>query len=618
MVLQNWLSGLFGRMRQRVQRRRIASSRLRISRLSDVAATVERFEPRIVLSAISAMNDSYSVQSMMGSSTPTVLDVLANDTGGTGSLSISSVGTVPYGTLSVQQPQTQGGHQTLLFTPMMGYSGTESFTYTATDNAGDYGTAMVTVSVSNSFGSSAPQISALSSHVGSTLGGGTPITINGSGFNSVSAVLFGNSLAASYTVNSSSSITAVAPAHSAGTVDVTIVTSMGSTSTSMNDQYTFQAPVGLPSVSTVSPGTATTSGGTTIVITGSNFNNVTGISFGGTPAASFTVNSSTSISAVTPMHVSGQVDVQVTTTSGTSAITASDQLIFTTPVLPPAVTGLSTSSGPTAGGNSITILGTNFTNATGVKFGTVSATSFVVNSSSSITVVVPAGVADTVDITVTNQAGTSGWSSADQYSYQSSVPTVTGLSATSGYTTGGTSVAIVGTNMSTVTAVLFGTVPAKSFIATSPTSLTAIAPAEGVGLVDITLQSSSGKSAITAADKFAYVAPPPTVTAVSVSSGPLTGGTPVIISGSLLSSATRVLFGAIPASSFSINANGTITATSPAESAGVVDIRVTNNNGTSPAVAADQFHFTTAVPVTPPGGPTSLNPQGLPVIDGLD
>ena len=253
----------------------------------------------------------------------------------------------------------------------------------------------------------------------------------------------------------------------------------------MNDQYTFQAPVGVPSVSTVSPGTTTTSGGTTIAITGNNFINVSGVSFGGTSAASFTVNSSTSISAVTPMHLSGQVDVQVTTSLGTSATSSGDQLIFTTPVLPPAVTGLSTSSGPAAGGNSITILGTNFTNVSGVNFGATAASSYVVNSSSSITAVVPTGTAGVVDITVTNTAGSSGSSSAGKYTYQSSAPTVNGLSATSGYATGGTPVAIIGTNMSSVTTVFFGTVPATSFMATSPTSITAIAPAEAIGTVDV-------------------------------------------------------------------------------------------------------------------------------------
>ncbi len=591
MVLQYWLSGLFGRMRRRVQRRRIVTSRQPPSRLSQGSAMVEMLEPRIVLSPIIAINDSYSVQSTIGSSTPTVLDVLANDSGGTGTLSIASVGNAPYGTVSIQQAQTQGGHQTLLFTPMMGYTGTESFTYTASDNGGDYGTATVSVTVASSYGSSAPLISGLSSHLGSTLGGGAPIAINGAGFSSVSAVLFGNALATSYTVNSSSSITAVAPAHSAGTVDVTIVTSMGSTTSCMNDQYTFQAPVGLPSVSTVSPGTATTSGGTTITITGSNFNNVSGISFGGTPAASFTVNSSTSITAISPMHVSGQVDVQVTTGLGTSATSSGDQLIFTTPVMPPAVTGLTASSGPTAGGNSITILGTNFTNVSGVNFGSIAATSYVVNSSSSITAVVPASVAGAVDITVTNQAGTSGTSSADTYTYQSSAPTVTGLSVTSGYTTGGTPVAIVGTNMSSVTAVLFGTVPATSFMATGPTSITAIAPAEALGTVDVTLQSSNGTSPIAVADKFAFVVPPPSVTAISPSSGSVTGGTTVVISGTQFAGATGVLFGSTPASSFSLNRDGTITAISPAASVGAVNVSVTNSTGTSSATSSDQFTY---------------------------
>ena len=68
-----------------------------------------------------------------------------------------------------------------------------------------------------------PQVTGLSTHAGSTLGG-NPITITGSGFNSVSAVMFDTTLVTSYSVNSSSSITVTTPAHAAGTVDVTVVT----------------------------------------------------------------------------------------------------------------------------------------------------------------------------------------------------------------------------------------------------------------------------------------------------------------------------------------------------------------------------------------------------------
>ena len=44
----------------------------------------------------------------------------------------------------------------------------------------------------------------------------------------------------------------------------------------------------------------------------------TAVSFGGTPATSFTVNSSTQITAVTPAHSAGTVTVKVTTAGGTS------------------------------------------------------------------------------------------------------------------------------------------------------------------------------------------------------------------------------------------------------------------------------------------------------------
>ena len=76
------------------------------------------------------------------------------------------------------------------------------------------------------------------------------------------------------------------------------------------------------------------------------------------------------------------------------------------------------------GGTSAVITGTNFTGVTAVKFGTVHATSYVVNSATRITAVAPAGTAGTtVDVTVMTPAGTSAVSAASKYSY--GVPTVT-------------------------------------------------------------------------------------------------------------------------------------------------------------------------------------------------
>jgi RHS repeat-associated protein len=67
-----------------------------------------------------------------------------------------------------------------------------------------------------------------------------------------------------------------------------------------------------PNVTGVSPCTGSTSGGTSVTITGSNFTGVTGVTFGTTPASSYTVTSSTSITAVAPAGSAGSIDVTVT------------------------------------------------------------------------------------------------------------------------------------------------------------------------------------------------------------------------------------------------------------------------------------------------------------------
>jgi hypothetical protein len=89
---------------------------------------------------------------------------------------------------------------------------------------------------------------------------------------------------------------------------------------------------------------------------------------------------------------------------------------------PPTVTSVSPATGPTAGGTKTTIIGTNLTGTTQVYFGNVIATSFTVNSNTSITATAPAEAAGTVDITVYN-AGASATSPADDYTYKAPVST---------------------------------------------------------------------------------------------------------------------------------------------------------------------------------------------------
>jgi IPT/TIG domain len=88
--------------------------------------------------------------------------------------------------------------------------------------------------------------------------------------------------------------------------------------------------------------------------------------------------------------------------AATGAAYAADTFAFTAAI--PVIVAVSPNSGPA--GTSVTILGSNFTGATAVDFGSTAATSFSVGNPNSITAVAPAGTG-TVPITVTTPAGVS-------------------------------------------------------------------------------------------------------------------------------------------------------------------------------------------------------------------
>lgn len=86
---------------------------------------------------------------------------------------------------------------------------------------------------------------------------------------------------------------------------------------------------------------------------------------------------------------------------------------------------------------------------------------------------------------------------------------------------------------------------------------------------------------------------PPTVTAISPTSGTSAGGTLVTITGSELTGATAVKFGSANAAGYTVDSATRITAISPAAVAGLIaDIIVITPGGTSAAGSADQFTYT--------------------------
>jgi large repetitive protein len=176
-----------------------------------------------------------------------------------------------------------------------------------------------------------------------------------------------------------------------------------------------------PTVSSISPTSGPAAGGTTVSITGTNLASVSAVQFGGVAARSFSYVGGNTVTAVSPAGT-GTVDITVTTPGGTSATSAADRFTYA-PV--PAVTSVSPSSGPAAGGTVVTITGSGFLAVAGVQFGATAATSFTLNSATSITATSPSG-AGTVDVTVTALGGTSATSAADRFLY-TDVTTATAL-----------------------------------------------------------------------------------------------------------------------------------------------------------------------------------------------
>jgi len=145
-------------------------------------------------------------------------------------------------------------------------------------------------------------------------GGGTSVTITGSGFNAGATVTFGGT-AATNVVVSANSITATTPAHSPGAVDVTVRNSDGQRATSTG-AFTY---IAAPLVTSISPSSGRPSGGTNVTISGTGFLTGATVTFGGTAATNVTVVSSTSITATTQAHAAGAADVVVRNPDGQSA-----------------------------------------------------------------------------------------------------------------------------------------------------------------------------------------------------------------------------------------------------------------------------------------------------------
>lgn len=235
----------------------------------------------------------------------------------------------------------------------------------------------------------APTVTLFSPATGSA---GTSVSIDGTNFISITNVAF-NGVAASYTVNSPTNITAIVP--STATTGIVSVTN-GSGTGNSGTNFTVTTP---PTITSFNPSSGGI--GTVVVITGTNFTGTTAVTFNGTAASSFTVNSSTQITAtVATGSTTGLILVTTpsgVTNSGTNFTVIPDLIVNTTTFITGTYnnvtvtsTGVATLSGPiTALGNVLVQTGGridfgsnvisgngNFTNQSGTRLTTAGAVGF--------------------------------------------------------------------------------------------------------------------------------------------------------------------------------------------------------------------------------------------------
>src|SRR5262249_30255717 len=171
-----------------------------------------------------------------------------------------------------------------------------------------------------------------------------------------SSVSLGSSAATNVNVLSSSTLTALSPAHPTGSVAVTVTNPDGQ-SGSVPDGFTYvQAPA--PTLLNVAPTSGSATGGTTLTLTGADFAPGATVTVGGLAATAVSVVSATAITALTPPHAVGAVDVTVMNADGQSATLPNSFSYLPSPG--PTLTSVAPTTGPIAGGTVLTLTGTNF------------------------------------------------------------------------------------------------------------------------------------------------------------------------------------------------------------------------------------------------------------------
>jgi hypothetical protein len=269
-------------------------------------------------------------------------------------------------------------------------------------------------------------------------------------------------------------------------------------------------PPATPSITQVSPANGSAAGGTSVTINGANLRADCTIRFGGVPTTNSAFVGASSMTAATPEHAPGAVDVSLA--CGTDAFNFTNG--FTYLAASTTLSSVTPSFGSTGGNTLVKIAGTNIASGCWPFFDGIPAGAAIVNGPAEVIASTPAhAVAATVPM-VLRCRGVADASLANAFTYSSaeSSPVITGVDPLVG--SSGKSVTISGARFRFDDGVTFDATPA-TVLSTSPGTHIVRIPDLPLGKTSITVTDLRGHASTTG-PIFTIVEPvPPQIASVT-------------------------------------------------------------------------------------------------------
>jgi hypothetical protein len=407
--------------------------------------------------------------------------------------------------------------------------------------------------------------------------GRTAVTINGTQLRPDCAVTFGD-VPASVTSGEATFLAVATPAHSAGTVDVTIT--CGSASASLPNAFTFVSTA--PLIAQVSPSFGSTAGGTLIRVTGENFTSGCW-PFLDSLAARGALVKGNEIFASTPAHGAATVDVAVRCENGRDAAQA--KAFNYVAIAEPSPVIMSLTPLAAAAGQTVVISGAWLNGNDRVDFGGVAAT-VVAFAPDALSVRVPLLPLGRASVTVTDGSGGSSTTGPIFTVLESRTPQITSVGPSS--VVAGGEVTIEGSGFQSAYTFVIGEVKAAVITSTYTQAVVRV-PDLPAGIAAVNIVNSSGNLAAIGTT-IMITRTGLAITSVSQSCATTEGGANIVIHGQGFASGARVTFDGRVAANAVIADAQTINVTLPPLAVGMPTISVANPNG-SPATLTNAMRI---------------------------